>query len=61
VVVFAGAADGVVGRLEGGVEEVEFEVAVVLFGGGDRAVAELARDEDEAVSGGQPAGGRGLA
>ena len=42
-------------------EEVEFEVAVVLFGGGDGAVAELARDEDEAVSGGQPAGGGGMA
>ena len=49
-----GAGDGVVCGGEGGAEEVEFEVAVVLFGGGDGAVAELAGDEDEVVSGVQP-------
>jgi hypothetical protein len=51
-VVVAGAGDGVVGGGESASEEVEFEVAVVLFGGGDGALSELAGDEDKAVSGG---------
>jgi hypothetical protein len=66
VLVLAGAADGVVGGLKGRGEEVEFEVAVVLFGGGDGAVAELAGELQScsvvaSVSAAQPetfAGGR---